>query len=152
MIKEVLFDSLFDNNASYEEKKKLGVTSYDLFYYIMEEQMKVGMPLIAESNFSKESIPIIKALLRKYNYKCITLRFEGDLKILHSRFLKREYSNNRHMGLVANGKFDDYRSFEQTSQKAREFRIDNNEIIIDTTDFDNVYFNALIEEILNKLK
>ena len=29
VIKEVLFDSLFDNNASYEEKKKLGVTSYD---------------------------------------------------------------------------------------------------------------------------
>lgn len=152
-IKEILFDSLVsDNSTNYDEKRKLGSTSYDVFYYIMEEQMKVGIPIIVESNFVKESIPIIKKLLNKYNYKSITLRFEGDLKTLHSRFLKREYSNERHVGLVSNGKFDDYAAYEHISQKTREFKVDNNEIIIDTTDFANVDFNILIEEILNKLK
>ena len=151
-IKEVLFDSLVDNNASYDEKRKIGSTSYDVFYYIMEEQMKVGVPIIVESNFVKESIPIIKKLLNKYNYKCLTLRFVGDLKTLHSRFLKREYSDERHLGLVSNGKFDDYETFKQVSQKTGEFKIDNNEIIVDTTSFDNVNFNTLIEEIHNKVE
>lgn len=41
--------------------------------------MKVGMSLIVESNFTKESADIIKKLINKYNYNSITLRFEGDL-------------------------------------------------------------------------
>ena len=95
-IKEILFDSLYDNNIGYEEKRKLGASSYDILYFIIEEYMKVGMPIIAESNFTKESIPIIKNLLKKYKYKCITIRFEGNIKTLHDRFLKREYSKDRH--------------------------------------------------------
>ena len=70
--------------------------------------MKVGKTLIAESNFIKESVPIIKNLLNKYDYKSITIRFEGDLHTLHSRFLEREYSSERHMGLVSNGVFDNF--------------------------------------------
>ena len=151
-IKEVLFDSLIDNDASYEEKRKLGATSYDIFYYIMEEQMKVDMPIIVESNFVKESIPIIKNLLNKYNYKCLTLRFEGDLKTLHSRFLQREYSDERHLGLVSNGKFDDFETYKQASEKTKEFKINDNEIVIDTTDFDKIDLNKLINEIKRKLK
>lgn len=150
IIKEVLFDSLYSDNISYEDKRKLGVTSYDMFYYILEEQMKVGTPVIAESNFTKESIPIIKNLLDKYNYKCITLRFTGDLEVLHKRFLKREYSEERHMGLNSNGKFDDFEVYKQASEKMNEFRIDDNEIVIDTTDFNKVDFDKLIEDLLNK--
>ena len=83
LIKEVLFDSFSDSNLDYESKRKIGASSYAVFYYIIEEQMKVGMPIIAESNFVKEYIPIIKKLLDKYNYDSITIRFEGDLQILH---------------------------------------------------------------------
>lgn len=150
IIKEVLFDSLYSDNISYEDKRKLGSVSYDMFYYIIEEHMKVGTPIIAESNFVKESTPIIKSLLEKYNYKCITLRFTGDLKVLHKRFLKREYSDERHMGLSSNGKFDDFEVYRQASEKMNEFKIDDNEIVIDTTDFDKIDYDKIIEDILNK--
>ena len=146
-IKEVLFDSFNDTNLDYEAKRKIGANSYAVFYYIIEEQMKVGLPIIAESNFVKESVPIIKNLLNKYDYKSITVRFKGDLKVLHKRFLKREYSSERHMGLVANGVFDDFENFEKTSIKSKEFKIDDNEILVDTTDFLNVDFDDIIESI-----
>ncbi len=113
--------------------------------------MKVGSPLIVESNFVKESVPIIKKLLTKYNYRSITVRFEGDLHILHKRFLKREYSTERHEGLISNGLFDDFENFEQAAIKSKEFKINNNEIIVDTTDFLKVNFNEIIYNILNSL-
>lgn len=147
-IKEILYDSLNRDNLNYEDKRKIGRNSYNVFYYIIEQQMKVGIPIIAESNFAKESIPIIKSLLKKYDYRCITIRFEGDLHILHKRFLEREYSNERHTGLVADGVFDDFENFKQTAIKSKEFKIDDNEILIDTTDFSKVNF----DEFLKKLK
>ena len=147
LIKEVLFDSFGDRNIDYEAKRKIGVSSYAVFYYIIEEQMKVGMPIIAESNFVKESVPIIKNLLDKYNYNSITIRFEGDLQILHKRFLEREYSGERHMGLVSNGVFDDFENFEKTAVKAKEFKINDDEILVDTTDFSKVDFNKIIKDI-----
>ena len=111
--------------------------------------MKAGISLIVESNFVKESVPIIKKLLNKYNYKSITIRFEGDLQILHKRFLKREYSSERHDGLISNGLFDDFKNFEQTAIKSKEFKINNNEILVDTTDFSKVNFDEIINKILS---
>ena len=146
-IKQMLFDSFNTINLDYESKRKIGASSYSVFYYIIEEQMKVGLPIIVESNFVKESIPIIKNLLNKYNYKNITIRFEGDLQVLHKRFLEREYSNERHLGLVSNGVFDDFENFEKTAIKSKEFKIDDNEILVDTTDFLKVNFDEIIESI-----
>lgn len=150
-IKELLYDSFSCENLDYGAKRKLGATSYSIFYYIMEEQMKVGKTLIVESNFVKESVPIIKKLLKKYNYKSITIRFEGDLQILHKRFLKREYSTERHIGLVSNGVFDDFKNFEQATLKSKEFKMSNNELLVDTTDFSRVDFDEIIYNILNSL-
>ena len=109
--------------------------------------MKVGLPLIAESNFVKESVSIIKDLLNKYDYKSITIRFEGDLHILHKRFLNREYLDERPMGLVSNGMFDDFENFEKTAIKSKEFKINDKEILVDTTDFLKVDFDWIIENI-----
>lgn len=146
-IKEILYDSFDKSNLNYEDKRMLGANSYNLFYYIIEQQMKAEVPIIAESNFSKESIPIIKELIDKYEYEVITIRFKGDLHTLHKRFLKREYSDERHSGLFANGIFDDFKAFEKTSLKSKEFKIDDNEIIVDTTDFSRVNFDEIIESI-----
>ena len=147
-IKEVLYDSISGgNDLDYESKRKIGSTSYDIFYYIIEEQMKSGMPLVAESNFTEESIPIIKELLTKYNYKCVTVKFTGDLHVLHDRFIKREYSDERHSGLFSNGKFDNYEVFESRASVLRNFKIDDNEIIVDTTDFNTVDYDSIVDYI-----
>ncbi len=146
-IKEILYNSSNNTNLDYEAKRRMGAISYEVFYYIIEKQMKVGLPLIVESNFVKESVSIIKDLLNKYDYKSITIRFEGDLQILHRRFLNREYSDERPMGLVSNGMFDDFENFEKTAIKSKEFKINDNEILVDTTDFLKVDFDEIIENI-----
>ena len=151
-IKEVLFDSINNMNSDYYAKQKIGVHSYAVFYYIMEMQMKVGMPLIVESNFTKESVDIIKKLINKYDYNSITVRFEGDLQILHKRFLKRENSSERHKGLVANGMFDDFENFKKTAIKSKDFKINDDEIVIDTTDFSNINFNDIVKNIRENMQ
>ncbi len=151
-IKEILFDSVNNINSDYYAKQKVGAHSYAILYYIMEMQMKVGMSLIVESNFTKESADIIKKLINKYNYNSITLRFEGDLQILHKRFLKRENSSERHKGLVSNGMFDDFENFKKTAIKSKEFKINDNEILIDTTNFSDINFNDIIKNIQDNIK
>ena len=49
--------------------------------------------------------------------------------------------------MVANGRFDDFEDFEKTAIKANEFKINNNEIIVDTTDFSKVNIYDIIEKI-----
>lgn len=146
-LKEILFDSMCNNDLSYEEKRMLGASSYSVFYNIAEQLMKANQAFILESNFVKEAIEVLNNLTNKYNYKCITIRFEGDLKTLHQRFLKREYSEERHQGLVSNGTFDDFEEYVKYSNKLKEFKIDKDEIIVDTTDFSKVN----IEDIMSKI-
>ena len=148
-IKELLYDALIDGEADYETKRKLGATSYKVFYYVLEEQMKSGKSFIAESNFVKESVPIIDELLQKYNYKCIVVRFEGDLNVLHKRFLEREKLDERHPGLRSNGVFEDFERFKETATKSKEFKISDNEILVDTTDFEKVDFEDIMNQINN---
>lgn len=147
-IKEILFDSISNNNAKYEDKRKIGVTSYDILYYQTEELMKAGISFILESNFVKQSSNILKKLISTYNYTCITIRFESDLKILHKRFLERETTSERHPGLIENGAFDNFENFKKQNEKCNEFKINNNEIIVDTTNFNKIN----IDEIINYIK
>lgn len=107
---------------------------------------------ILESNFVKESIPILKNLVKKYNYHTITIRFEGDLEVLHERFIKRENSNERHQGLTSNGIFDDFENFKKTADKANEFKINEQEIIVNTTDFSKVDFEKIINKIHKEIE
>lgn len=151
-IKEILFDSVNDNKLEYEEKRRIGISSYDIFYNIAEELMKVRKAFILESNFVKESIPILKNLVKKYNYHTITIRFEGDLEVLHERFIKRENSNERHQGLTSNGIFDDFENFKKTADKANEFKINEQEIIVNTTDFSKVDFEKIINKIHKEIE
>ena len=55
------------------------------------------------------------------------------------------------MGLVANSVFDKIEDFKKTIDLANEFKISSNEIIVDTTDFNHIDINKLIEKIEEKL-
>jgi predicted kinase len=149
-IKEILFDSMNNRNLSYEEKRKIGASSYAVFYNIAEQLMEANQAFILESNFIKESEDILKTFISKYDYKCITIKFIGDLKVLHERFKQREYSEERHQSLVANGKFDSFEEYEKQSIILRDFKM-NDEIIIDTTDFSKVNFESIMKQIKERI-
>ena len=150
-IKEILFDAISNKNATYEDKRKIGFASYDILYHNIEVLMKVGCTFILESNFVKQSSDILKKLISNYNYNSITIRFETDLKILHKRFLMRENTSERHQGLVSNGAFDDFETFTKLSEKCKEFKINDNELIVDTTDFSNINIDEIINDINRKI-
>ncbi|MCI8965173.1 MAG: AAA family ATPase [Clostridia bacterium] len=150
-IKEILFDATCNEDATYEDKRKIGAASYDILYHDTEVLMKSGYSFILESNFVKQSSDILKKLISKYNYNSITIRFEADLKVLHERFLERENTTNRHKGLVANGAFDDFKEFEKLSNKCKEFKINDNEIVIDTTDFSNIDIDEIVGNINRRM-
>lgn len=150
--KEIMFDAIDNNSFEYEEKRKIGTISYAVLYNVAEELMKVGNTFILESNFVEQSIPILNELISKYNYKVITIRFIGDLNVLHQRFLKREYSEERHAGVNANGAFDNFKDFKIATEKTRKFKIVDQEIIVDTTDFSNVNFEKIMYQIYSKIK
>lgn len=150
-IKEILFNATDNENATYEDKRKIGAASYDILYHDTEVLMKAGCSFILESNFVKQSSDILKSLISKYNYNSITIRFEADLKVLHERFLERENTTKRPKGLVANGVFDDFKEFEKLSNKCKEFKINDNEIIVDTTDFSNIDIDEIVDNINRKM-
>ena len=62
-----------NRNLSYEEKRKIGASSYAVFYNIAEQLMEANQAFILESNFIKESEDILKTFISKYDYKCIKI-------------------------------------------------------------------------------
>lgn len=146
-IKEILFNGISSNDATYEDKRKIGVVSYDVLYYEAEELMKAGCSFVLESNFVTQSSDILKKLILNYNYNSITIRFETDLKVLHKRFLMRENTSERPQGLVSNGAFDDFETFKKLSNNCKEFKVNNNELIVDTTEFSSINIDDIIKKI-----
>ena len=55
-----------------------------------EREILAGRDLLIENNFEDESYEPTKKLLEKYGYDAITVRFQGDIEAIYSRFLARE--------------------------------------------------------------
>lgn len=149
-IKELMFDSSNKIDIDYEEKRKIGISSYTILYYIAEELMKTETFFILESNFTEQSSSILKGLTTQYEYTAIIIRFKGDLEVLHQRFLKREYSEERHLGLKGNGQLDKFEEFKAVTENTHKFNMGCKEIVVDTTDLSKVDFLSIISKI-NKI-
>jgi len=144
--KEQIYDCL-NNDLDYEQKRKIGQASYTVMYGIMGELMKNNYNFIVESNFNKSAIETIENLKESYKYNIITVKFECEYRTLHSRFLEREKMPERHKGLLANGEFDKFEKFYEVQKRANEFKIDENDIIVDTTDFSKVDYKEILKRI-----
>lgn len=161
-VKELLFDRI--GFGSREEKNRLGAASMEILCYTAEQLMKSAQPFILESNFEFSSREGITALLRKYGYAALTLTLTGDYRILYERFLKRQASPDRHRGHVVNDRYPEaelpegqkpplppfswegylygivYRGFDS-------FRVDGQQIRVDTTDFSGIEMEGLTAQI-----
>lgn len=67
-----------------------------------EREILAGRDLLIENNFEDESYEPTKKLLEKYGCDAITVRFQGDIEAIYSRFLDRERSPDRHPGHIRN--------------------------------------------------
>lgn len=159
-IKEVMYEDI--GFRSRKEKNKLGVASMNIMYYMATQLMKNDQPFILENNFEKISKAPLLEILKKYSYTAITVTLTGDYLRIYERFVERNHSQDRHRGHVVNSCYP-----EKTPNKDVEpisfenfvsgivdrgmdcFVANGPHLVLDTTDFDRINIDALIEKINN---
>jgi len=141
-VKEILCDTVGFTNR--EENLKLSNATHQIMRHIAENSMKIGLPIILESNFNPSDAVYFEDEIQRYGYKPITIQLTGDKKVLYERFMERW--QDRHWGHKS---FKPSWSVFETQQDGWvRFNISGEKLIIDTTDFNNVCY----EEILLKIK
>ncbi|EKD33327.1 MAG: hypothetical protein ACD_76C00045G0013 [uncultured bacterium] len=153
-IKEILFD-----NFGWKDRKwsvKIGGTSYDVLYYIVESMLKAGKSLVIESNFEpKFANRKLLDLKKKYNFTTFQIRCITDGKILFNRFKKRAKSKDRHPGHVDSKRFDEYKHVLSKGQ-IKPLKVGGKMIDLNTSDFSKVDYKKLLRTVklatkINKL-
>ena len=157
-IKECLFDTIgFSCRA---EKNKLNLAATETLYYIAEQFMKNKLPFVLENNFETKTSRGIIDLVDRYCYRAISVALTGDYKKIYERFCERQHSPYRHRGHVVNDCYPEVdgkrevppMSFEYFVGFAADrgmdsFRVNGENIVVDTTDIQNVDWNGLFEKI-----
>lgn len=86
-IKEMLFDNLGWKDR--EWSKKIGKSSYAIFYFFIKFLLKINASFIIETNFDPKFANIkFNELTKKYNFSSLQIRCTTDKKILFERFKK----------------------------------------------------------------
>ena len=111
--------------------------------------MKSKQTIIFKSNFGNKCHDILKAMVNKYGYKVITILFDGDVEVIHKRFVERDITEERHPGLISNGRFNDFEFFKKATQPCRDFAYGDCIITVDTTDFSKVSYDDIVSKIIN---
>lgn len=149
-LKEIIWDKIhFDTNIR-AESQKYGGLAFDLTFHICEMLMKTNQIFIIESNFTKPCPNILNSIVNKYKYKVITVLFDGDVEVIHQRFLARDVTEERHQGLVSNNYFSDFELFKKATKPSRDFDYGDIRIIVDSTDFSKVSYDDIVVKILEQ--
>ena len=132
------------------ESSRFSAVTFDAMMYAIERLFEVGYPVIIEGNFVPEGVKrideskIIRGIINKYSCKSLVLKFSGDTKILHRRFIERERLPER--GQVNKMEFEpSYTEFDAWCHNLDKFDVGGKVIKIDTTDFSKVNFERYIE-------
>ncbi len=151
-LKEILWERIQYDGTLREESQKFGGAAYDLSFHFCEELMKSGSALIFESNLGATCPPALDALVQQYHYHVITVLFDGDVETIHRRFVERDRTTGRHPGLVSGSRFASLEQFEKQTAPCRSFSYGDHIIRVDTTDFHNVCYNEIIDEIISQYR
>ena len=161
VIKEQLYDTL--GFRSREEKVALGEAALHLLYYFAERHLCAGLPVILENNYDINSKPGLLQLIETYPCRTLTVHFTADYRTLYNRFLERDRSPGRHRGHVVNSQYPEtdgptlslesrgvtVAGFEKAMNEKgiADFSIGGPRIVVDTTDFAAVDYEAILREV-----
>lgn len=157
-LKELMYDTV--GFRSHAEKVALSVAASEILYYYAESLMCTGASLILENNFENVQKPGLQRLLETYDYRPLTVRFVGDVRVIYQRYLQRDAAPGRHGGhktqnawprqeagiLNAPPSLDEFIAGVHTRGIA-EFSVGGQEIQVDATDFEKLSYDALVEQI-----
>jgi dephospho-CoA kinase len=129
-----------------KELKLFGKFSYEYFWFFIEEIMKSGSPLIAEYFFHPQNLLFLNEIVKKYNYNSVTVILDADIETAYNRFIKRNENQDRNEGLRIRVPFE---AFEKCSEPNKSFRFGENNIVVNTNDFNTINYDDIIKEIMN---
>lgn len=145
-LKEIIWNKMHYDAS---ETQKYGSLAYDLSFHFCETLMKSKQTIIFESNFGNICPDILVTMVNKYGYKVITILFDGDVEVIHKRFVERDITEERHPGLVSNGCYNDFEFFKRATQPCRDFDYGDRIITVNTTDFSKVSYEDIVAKIIN---
>lgn len=144
-IKEVLFDTLGYSDRPWS--RQLGLASYELLYYFVEQELAAGRSFIVESNFHAEVAgPRFSSLQSTYGFRTIQIFCETEPSVLLERFVRRAASTERHPGHVEQQNIDEFRA-DLSASKCEPIPIAGDLIRLDTTDFSVVDYTDVLQQI-----
>lgn len=146
-LKEIIWERVKYDGTIQEESQKYGGVAYDLSFHFCEELMKSDAAFVFESNLGATCPPTLEKLVEQYDYKVITVLFDGDVDVIHRRFVERDRTEERHPGLVSGTRFDSAEEFAKRTAPCRAFSYGDHMIRVDTTDFNAVPYEEIIREI-----
>lgn len=111
--------------------------------------MRTNQIFIFESNFVNPAGDNFQPMVEKYGYKVINVLFDGDVEVIHKRFMERDVTSERHPGLASKGFFNDLEVFKNAAQACKNFKYGDVLITVDATDFSKVSYENLVDEIVN---
>lgn len=162
-IKEELFDTIGFNN--YPEKRRLDVASNAVLLRCLDALLKGGTSTIIVNNFRADDNERVKAVIDKYDVKCVTVFFKGDADVFYQRYVERDLKNSRHLGHVLQEHYPpregDKLQYTMTREEFSEkfeklgmdrFDIGGMRIDVDATHPETIDVDELIDKIENYTK
>lgn len=148
-IKEILGDNFGFKNR--EENFKLSLCTFDIFKYLCEKTMITESDIIFESNFRTHEMEYLDKLAHIYKYDILTIVVNADVEVLHKRFMNRINNENRHAVHKAVD-LSDFNVFKKQIVDDRDRTYFGKVIYLDSTNFDSLYNEKVIENIIGLLK
>ena len=140
-VKEILCETIGFSNR--DENLKLSNATHLLMRHVTENCMKIGLPIILESNFNPSDAQHFEIEIQKYGYKAITVMLTGDKEVLFQRFMKRW--EDRHW---AHKSFEpSWDVFKAQPDGWERFNISGAKLTIDTTYFENICYNDIVAKL-----
>ncbi|HSI20747.1 MAG TPA: AAA family ATPase [Verrucomicrobiae bacterium] len=148
-LKEILFDTLGWSDR--EWSKKLGMASMRLLDSILLAHLEAKQPLIIESNFKPEfENERFRGYAETYGAEFIQILCWANGDVLSKRFHERVASGERHPGHVDGQNPDEFKKILEEGKSAT-LDIPGKVIEVDTTDFAQVDYAGLIQQVRKEI-
>ena len=149
--KEILFDCL--GLGDREWSKRLGVTSIELIFHVLEQALAAGQSAVIESAFVPDfDIARFDTLQQRHAFEVIQLFCYGDPDVLTARFFQRDQAGDRHPGHIVPGSGPiDFKAMLKTD-KYGVLDIGGELIRLDTTDFNRLDYETILTTIRASIK
>jgi predicted kinase len=147
-LKESLFNSL--GHSDREWSRRLGRASMGLLFDFVEIQLAAGRSVIAESNFYPhpyEDEGKIRACRERYGASVFEVHCAGAPEVVLSRYRQRQGSDERHPGHVMEPADYDELKARIEGGFFHPMALGGGLISVDTTDFEQIAYRALVDEV-----